>query len=83
MDANTQWLNEDPSTWPQNPVYAHLHEFCKDIKVLNHVAERAVEDVQDYAKATCDPAHHDNIILVANDHRGCITNMRKDNLDNI
>ena len=54
-----------------------------DIQVVNDCAERAVKDVHDYAKITRDHNLRDSIILVANDHRGRITHMRKENLNNM
>ena len=57
IDADTRWLRDDPSSWPQNPTYIHLQEFCKDILVVNDAAERAVKDVQDFANMTRDVAH--------------------------
>lgn len=81
VDGRTQWLNDEPSTWTQNPTYLRLYDMCNDIQVVNDVAERAVKDVQDFATMTRDPAHRDDIIIVANDHRCRITHTRKDNLN--
>lgn len=83
VNANTQWLNDDPSTWPNNPQYLHLQEFCKDMQVVNDAAERGVKDVTDYARMSRDPAQRDAMIIVANGHRGRVPNLRKDNLNNL
>ena len=75
-----QWLNDNPSTWSTNQSYIHLQAFCADLQVVNDAAERAEKDVTDYAKVTCDAAHRDAVIVVANDHMGRITNLKKGNL---
>ena len=83
MEANTQWLAEPVATWMDNDNYVHLKEFCRDIQVVNDAAERAVKDVAEYAQMTRDPKHRDNVILVANDHRGKIPHLKKANLNNV
>ena len=77
------WLDQPPLTWINHPSYQYLHNFCKDLQVVNDPAERAVKDVQDFAQMTRDPADQDNVILVANDHRGRVACFRKGNLNNV
>ena len=81
--ANTDWMTEEPCRWPLNEDYIYQRDFCRDIQVVNDAAERAVKDVQDYAKVTRDPVLRDTVILVANDHRGRITNLRKNQLNDM
>lgn len=83
LDANGDWLENDPSTWLNDPEYLHLQELIKDMEVVNDSAERAVKDVAEYAEMSRDPNHRDNVILVANDHRGRVAQMRKGDLNNI
>ncbi len=83
VNADTQWLYDEPSTWHNNPQYRHLRDFCKDMQVVNDAAERGVKDVTDFAKMSRDPAQRDAMIVVANDHRGRVTNLRKGNLNNL
>ena len=76
-----EWLGHHPSIWVQYPSYQYLQEFIWDVQVVNDAAKWAVIDVQDFAQMTGDPAHGDDIILVALDHRGIVERLRKDNLD--
>ena len=48
---------------------------------MNDAAERAMKDISDYARTTTDPVLRNAIIILANDHRGRVTNMKKGNLD--
>ncbi len=48
----------------------------------NKAAKRAVKDVSNYAKVTLGPNHRNAVILVANDHRGYLIHMRKEDLNN-
>ena len=57
--------------------------FCQDLHVVNDPAERAAKDVSDCAQMTRDPAHRDTVIVVRNDHRGHVPNLRKPNLNKI
>ena len=54
------WLDQPPLTWINHPSYQYLRKFCKDLQVVNDPAERAVNDVQDFAQMTRDPAYRDN-----------------------
>lgn len=80
IDANTDWLNEPSDTWNDIPAYQDLKEFCKNIEVVNDVAERAVKDCQDYAKKAATRELRDHMITVAQDHRGRATTNRKQGL---
>ncbi len=53
------------------------------MQVVNDAADRGVKDVTDYAKMSRDLAQRDAMIVVANDHRGSVTNLRKGNLNNL
>ena len=53
------------------------------MKVVNDCAERVVKDVQEYANATRDAGHIDDVILVGTDHRCRISNLRKADLNNV
>jgi len=80
---NTHWLHQEPATWQQDPTYQELRELVADMKVVNDCAERAVKDVQEYANATRDAAHIDDIILVGRDHRCRLSHLRKADLNNV
>ena len=77
------WLDQPPLTWINVPSYQYLRTFCKDLRVVNDLAERAVKDVQDFAQMTRDPADRDNVILVATDHRGRAARLHKGNWNNV
>ena len=83
VDATTDWLNIPPSQWIQDGNYQHLRSFIRDLQVVNDAAERAVKDVAEYSEMTQDPNHRDAVILVANDHRGRVAQLRKANLNNV
>ena len=83
LHSRCAWLNHHPSVWHQDPEFTFLRSFCQDLQVVNDSAERAVKDVQDFAEVTRDPAHRDDIILVANDHRGRVAHLRKAALNNV
>ena len=57
MDANVRYIADAESI-----LYAV--EFCRDIQAVNDCADRAIQDIRD-------PADHNEVILVANDHRNC------------
>ena len=40
--------------------------------------QNVVKDVEDFANASKDPEHRDNVILVATDHRGLFKDLEKD-----
>ena len=67
----------------QGSSYQYLLEFFRDLQVVNDATERAVKDVAEYAEMSRDPAYGDDIILVANNHRGRDTHLRKGNLNNV
>ena len=68
--VHLDWVRHPPLTWPEHPTCCYLHDFVTDIVVVNNTADRAVKDVQDLGQMNRDPEHRDNIILVANYHRG-------------
>ncbi len=77
LGSQATWLSDDPAIWPDSPDYEACKLFCEDIHVVNDPAERAVRNVQETAKMTRDPAHRDAVILVQNDHRGRVSNLRR------
>ena len=77
-NGSVEWLEHHPCTWAQYSSHQYLDDFIWDVQ-----AEEAVKDVQDCAWMTRDPAHRDVIILVANDHRGIVACLRKDNLNHV
>ena len=48
--------------------FKFMQNLLFDLKVVNDLAERCVKDVEDFANASKDPEHRDNVILVATDH---------------
>ena len=78
-----QWISLPPSSWLQDDTYCQLHEYLRDMQVVNDAAERAVKDVAEYAHMTQAPGDRDNVILVATDHRGRVSDLRKPNLNRV
>ena len=67
----------------QDTSYQCQREFVRDLQVVIDAVERAVKNVAEYAEMTLDPVHRDGIILVANDHRGRVAQLKKGNLNNV
>ena len=61
----------------QDPSYQYLRELIRDLQVVNDAAQRATIDVAEYAEMTRDPVYWDDIILVANGHRGRDAQLRR------
>ena len=83
LNANGEWLKDDVDDWGDNEEYGKMKHLLMDLKVVNDLAERCVKDVEDYANASKDPEHRDNILLVATDHRGLFQDIRKGSLDQV
>lgn len=80
---DTAWLLSEVQAWGNCPSYRQLRELTRDMKVVNDCAEWAVKDVQEYANATRDPGHINDVILVGTDHRCRLSNTRKADLNDI
>ena len=61
----------------QDPSYQYLRELIRDLQVVNDAAQRAAIDVAEYSEMTRDPVYWDDIILVANGHRGRDAQLRR------
>jgi hypothetical protein len=48
LNMNYEFMREDPSTWPHNPLYEDCVMRLKKIRVVNDIAERAVKLISDY-----------------------------------
>ena len=83
LNANGEWLEDDVEDWQDNEEYGRMKHLLMDLKVVNDLAERCVKDVEEYANASKDPEHRDNILLVATDHRGLFQDTRKGSLDRV
>ena len=83
LNANGEWLEDDVEDWQDNEEYVRMKHLLMDLKVVNDLAERCVKDVEEYANASKDPEHRDNILLVATDHRGLFQDTRKGSLDRV
>ena len=55
--------------------------FIEDMQVVNDAAERAVKAVGEFAHMTRRAVDRDEVVLVANDPRSRIGNLRKLNLN--
>ena len=76
------WLKEPPIPWTGYDEYVRLSSsWVNQLQVVNDAVERAVKNAQEIAEVTRDLAHHDNVILVMNDHRGHVANLGKRNLN--
>ena len=60
-----------------------LQNRVKQLQVTNDAAERAVKNAGEVADLTRDPAHRENIILVMNDYRGHVSQLRKAALNDV
>ena len=81
--AHMHWLTLPPSTWDQFATYTHLRSFLQDMQVVNDAAELVVKDVQEYGHMNRATGDRDNVILVATEHRGCVANLYKPNLNRV
>ncbi len=76
--TETSWLTfklfREETAQHQSPAYMELQDLLRDLKVVNDSAEHAVKDVQEYANATGDINHIDNVILVGRYHR-CVSHI--------
>ena len=78
MNADGRWLSDDVERWELDDEFKFMQNLLFDLKVVNDLAERCVKDVEDFANASKDPEHRDNVILVATDHRGLFKDLEKD-----
>ena len=67
IDANTDWLHESADTWKDIPAYQDLRDFCRNIEVVNDVAECVVKTRTTLRRQ----------LAVAQDHRNRASTMRK------
>ena len=58
-----------------------MRSFIVDMQGVNDAAQRAVKAVGEFAHMTRRAGDRDEVVLVANDHRGHIANLRKRNLN--
>ena len=80
MECDGVWLQNDASEWENNEEFIKMSDMMHDLKVVNDLAERCVKDIEEYANATKDVEHRDNVLLVATDHRGIFQDLRKQSL---
>ena len=67
------WLTLPPTEWERFDSYVWMKWFLEDMQVVNDAAERAVKAVGEFAHMTRKAGDRDELILVANDHRGRIS----------
>lgn len=48
LNINTEFLEKDPATWPQNINYQEGQRMVNNLKVVNDMAERGVKLITDY-----------------------------------
>ena len=75
------WLTLSPTQWNQFESFLYMRSFIEDMQVVNDAAERAVKAVREFVQMTRRAGDQDEVVLVANDHRGRIGNLRKHNLN--
>ena len=75
------WLTLSPTQWNQFESFLYMRSFIEDMQVVNDAAERAVKAVGEFAHMTRRAVDRDEVVLVANDHRGRIGNLRRCNLN--
>lgn len=80
LNADGRWLSDDVERWELDDEFKFMQNLLFDLKVVNDLAERCVKDVEDFANASKDPEHRDNVILVATDHRGLFKDLKKSSL---
>ena len=82
LQIGTAWLQRPVRRWTEDPEYMRVQEFLKDLKVVNDIAEQCVKDITEYANTAKDSAHRDEILLVVNDHRFALQDLRRGALAN-
>ena len=70
IDAETDWLQNHPSTWAKNADYLKVYNYVKKLKVANDTAERAIKLITEYSKIlTNDDTQREYIIQLVEHHR--------------
>ena len=82
LRVGTNWLSRPVRTWPTDPEYLRIHEWLRDLKVVNDCAERCIKDITEYANVCKDSVHRDEIIMVVEDHRFVLQDITRDGLAN-
>ena len=77
VSGDTSWLKLDPVCWDADMSYMKQQQFFENMACTNDAAERAVRNVQEFAEMTCDESHRHNVILVANEQRKNIPQLKK------
>ena len=84
MANNLAWIQVYPSLYNDHDDHvAGLMSYRWSMTLLRGAAERAVKNAPKVAELTQDPDHRNNVLLVMNDHRGRVSNLRKRNLNNL
>ena len=78
---DTRWLNATPGGWDQDPDNNRASRVANAMLVVNDCAECNIKQITDYIRFTGNfNGILDNIILVGEDHRSLISNMKRANL---
>ena len=77
IGAHGNWLYQEVNMWDSDEEFCKMRKILGDIKVVNDLAERCVQDVQTYANLAKDSEYREDILIVASDHRGVLQDLRK------
>lgn len=67
---NTDWLFENPNTWPKSPGYIEAKRLLQQIEVVNDCADRAVKLVADFnGSLTKGEMEFQNLLKTVDHHR--------------
>lgn len=78
---SSDFLNKDPSTWETIVQFDENWTFCRDLMVVNDVAERGIKFVQDYNQIlTRDEEEYQLILQVCEWYRKMYPSHKKSDL---
>ena len=79
LNAEGEWLQLPVEEWDIDEEFSCMKNILNDLKVVNDLAERCIQDIQEYCKLTMDPNYREDILLIATDHRGVFQDLRMQN----
>ena len=80
LNSEGEWLQKTVDEWPNDPNYKKLHDFSKNVKVVNDTAERWVKLIQDYMNFVKDENMKQDLIQAIEQHRSMLKDFDKKSL---
>jgi len=81
FNINTDFLNDDPSTWDTQISYLHGKEIAYSLNVVNDTAERAVKLMEDFhGTLTKDDKKSELLLQCIQEHRKLYPDCKKETL---